>query len=103
MRRLREVKLSEELLPLKQDPLPGLQILAAGLADGRTTECLTELLQGSDSDLRNYAARAFAFFRDPAALPALRQACGDRDVDIRQAARLSLLRIERESASSPGQ
>jgi len=101
LKRLESVDLAAELKPLESDPDPNLRLVAQGLVQDQLTGALTNLLQGSDANLRHYAARALAFFKDPSAAPALRRACADRDQDVREAARLSLRRIERDTIANP--
>jgi HEAT repeat protein len=78
-----------------EDRTPAIRRLAEGAGKGQASGALVEALHDGDSDIRQYAARALLFFKDPSTIPALRHACTDLDPEVRAAARLSLRRIER--------
>jgi HEAT repeat protein len=80
---------------LQQDRVPALRQFAAGVVAGRGTMTLADLLQHPEREYRQYAARALAFCRDPATLPALQRACSDPDATVRQAARWTVRRLQR--------
>ncbi|MBI3880616.1 MAG: HEAT repeat domain-containing protein [Verrucomicrobia bacterium] len=86
---------SPEWEPILNDTDAALRRLGHEAAAGRVVPALTALLRDRKRDYRQYAARGLLFFRDPAALPALREAFKDRDPSVRDAARLAVQFIER--------
>lgn len=86
---------SGEWQPVLEDPDPALRRLGNEAAAGRVVAGLVEMLRNQKRDYRQYAARGLLFFRDPAALPALREACRDRDPAVREAAETAVNFIER--------
>jgi HEAT repeat protein len=91
-----------ELLKLKTtDRAPAIARIAhAGLA-GNFTDALAAAASDKDVRIRRAVAFAFLFINDPAAIPALRNACHDRDAKTRTAARWVARRMERMTAASP--
>jgi len=78
-----------------QDRDAGVRKLASQAVDhGPVTALTTTLKEGSD-DHRHYAARMLLFFDDPVAIPALRAAVRDSQMEVRVAARVALRRLER--------
>jgi HEAT repeat protein len=86
---------SSEWQPVLADPDPALRRLGNEASAGRVVPALVEMLQDRKRDYRQYAARGLLFFHDPTALPALREACRDRDSAVREAAELAVNFIER--------
>jgi HEAT repeat protein len=86
---------SGEWQPVLEDPDPALRRLGNEAAAGRVVSGLVEMLRDQKRDYRQYAARGLLFFRDPAALPALREACRDRDPAVREAAETAVNFIAR--------
>ena len=98
------LKSASELLGLvEHGPEDGVQQFAAGAKTGQASTALIGLLQTGDNSFRNYAARALLFYHDTNAVPALTTACDDEDEEVRESARLTLRRLEREqkARSSP--
>jgi len=94
------LKSSPELLSLAEhDHIEGVRKFAQGAKSGQAASALIELLKTGSDSYRHYAARALVFYHDTNALPALRAACSDRDKQVRESARLTLRRIEREQQS----
>jgi HEAT repeat protein len=94
------LKSTPELLVLaEQDPVEGVRQFVKGAKSGQAPAALIELLKSGNDSYRHYAARALVYYHDTNALPALRAACLDRDKEVREAARLTLRRIEREQSS----
>lgn len=86
----------ELLAAATQDSVEEVRRFMAGARSGRASATLIELLQTGDDSYRHYAARALVYYQDTNAVPALRAACKDSEADVREAARLTLRRIERE-------
>jgi HEAT repeat protein len=84
-----------EWKPALLDRDPALRQLAHEAAAGRIVLGLVELLKDQDGNYREYAARGLLFFRDPASLPALQEACRDQDAEVRMAAELAVNFIRR--------
>jgi HEAT repeat protein len=87
---------TNEFNPLLNDRVPALRQFGEEARAGHAPSALVAMLQGEDESFRHYAARALAFFKDPSAVLALRKACLDDNPQVREAARLTLQRIERE-------
>ncbi len=73
-----------------------------GLDDG-AVGALIWLLQNGDDDERHYAARVLPFFRDPATVGPLRAATHDQSSEVRSAARVAAVQIERYTTAKVGQ
>jgi HEAT repeat protein len=94
----------EVLAAAPPDPkFPQLQQLReAGLRDGATSALLTLLREGTD-DQRHYAARVLPFFRDPVTVEPLRVAADDTNAEVRSAARVAAVQIERYATAKARQ
>jgi HEAT repeat protein len=91
------LKSTPELLALAgQNPEEGVRLFVDGAKARQASAALISLLGTGDKSYRNYAARALVFYYDTNALPVLRAACKDSDEEVREAARLTLRRMERE-------
>jgi HEAT repeat protein len=87
---------SNELLRLRtSDRIPAIAHLAEAALSGNITGLLVAALSDNDVSVRRSAVFAFVFHNDAAAIPALRRACSDRDIEIRTAARWTVRRLER--------
>lgn len=84
-----------EWKPICEDRDAYLRRLGQEAAAGRVVPALVELLKSPKREYRQYAARGLLFFRDPATVPALREACRDRNEEVRAAAELAVNFIER--------
>src|SRR5690349_25085305 len=85
-----------ELLKLKTaDHSLAVARAAAAALSGKLTGALIEALADEDEKVRRGAAFTFLFFNDPEAIPALRRACYDKDVETRNAARWAVRRLQR--------
>jgi HEAT repeat protein len=85
-----------ELLRMKTaDPAKAIAYAATAALSGTLTEALIEALTDRDEKIRLDAAFMFVFLNDAAAIPALRKACFDRDLQTRHAARWAVRRLER--------
>lgn len=74
------------------------QLREAGLADGASPALLTLLREGTD-DQRHYAARVLPYFRDATTVAPLREAAHDPSAEVRSAARVAAVQIERQLAA----
>lgn len=95
MLRLGTPEAREVLAKGAQDVLPGLAAIARRGREGQRVEALLPALTDPNRDVRQYTARALAFFRDPSARPALQQAAKDRNEEVRAAAQSTLARLSR--------
>jgi HEAT repeat protein len=87
-----------ELLGSKTtDRAPAIARLAGAAMSGQVTARLLEALEDEDVRIRRGAALAFLFLNDPAAIPALQNACHNRDSGTREAARWALGRLQRRA------
>lgn len=78
---------------------PQLQRLReVGLKDGPAPALMSLLREGTDEQ-RHYAARVLPFFRDPATVAPLRDAANDASAEVRTAARVGAVQIERQLAA----
>lgn len=73
-----------------------------GLNEGATPALLNLLRDGTD-DQRHYAARVLPYFRDPTTVVPLRVATHDVSSEVRSAARVAAVQIERYAAAKAGQ
>ncbi len=80
---------------------PAIAHIAAGALEGKLTQVMIAALSDKHAGVRDAVATAFLFHTDPAAIPALRAACTDRNTGARQSARLALRRLERMNNQSP--
>ncbi len=95
MLRLGTPEAREVLAKGAHDVLPGLAAIARRGQEGQRVEALLPALADPNRDIRQYTARALAFFRDPSAQPALQQAAKDRNEEVRAAAQVTLARLSR--------
>ena len=84
----------------ESDPLA--HFAATALSDG-FPPLLPTALEDNDVKIRRAAVFLALFFNEPAALPALRKACADRDPEIRDGARWTARRLARLNHTSPHQ
>ncbi len=78
-----------------EDPDVSVRFLVnTGLKQGAPA-ALTELLRTGTDDFRHYAARMLPFFRDPSAIPALLTASTDAKAEVRNAARIAAVHLEK--------
>jgi len=73
-----------------------------GLEEGPVS-ALIWLLQNGDDNERHYAARVLPFFRDPTSIGPLRAAAHDQSSEVRSAARVAAVQIERHATTNAGQ
>jgi HEAT repeat protein len=91
-----------DLLRLKTaDESATIAHVAQAALSGNLTPALVDALADKDIRVRRAAVLMFLFFNDPAAIPALRKACSDRDSEIRDTARWAGRRLERMNRPPP--
>ncbi|WP_118179988.1 HEAT repeat domain-containing protein [Paraburkholderia phosphatilytica] len=92
----------DALLGALDDPYWQVRLQAARalgkLADRRAGGALAGLLTHAISNLRKEAALALGELRDPAVLPALHDAAGDPDPEVRKAVRIAFAQIGTQAA-----
>jgi HEAT repeat protein len=85
-----------ELLKLKTvDRVDAVARVASAAIGGNLTDAMIDAISHKDVMVRRGAVFTFIFFNEPAAIPALRKACLDRDPEVRDSARWAVRRLER--------
>ena len=74
------------------------QLREVGLKDGPAPALMSLLREGTDEQ-RHYAARVLPFFCDPATVAPLREAANDASAEVRTAARVGAVQVERQLAA----